>query len=99
MRQSAPEGCALVICANKVDLPAEKWQVSRETFTAYAESAGYILLETSASSGRNTNEAFIDLGRLVLEKNREQLTDIRESVSLYDIPAENPTKKKEPCAC
>lgn len=54
--QSAPVGCSIVICANKVDLPLEKWQVSRETFTAYAQSAGYTLLETSASSGRNTNE-------------------------------------------
>lgn len=36
---------------------------------------------------------------MVLESNRDQLTDIRESVSLYDIPAENKNKKKEPCAC
>lgn len=41
-----------------MDLPAEKWQVSRETFNDYALSAGYTILETSASSGRNTNEVF-----------------------------------------
>lgn len=30
--------------------------MTREEFTAYAESGGYSLIETSASSGRNTNE-------------------------------------------
>lgn len=54
--QAAPTGCAIIICANKVDLPAEKWAVSRESFNEYAESSGYTVIETSASSGRNTNE-------------------------------------------
>ena len=57
--QAAPAGCAIIICANKVDLPIEKWQVSRDMFREYAESTGYALLETSASNGRNANEVLL----------------------------------------
>ena len=48
--------CCILICANKVDLPPERWAVSREMFTNFAKSTGYPLLETSASSGCNINE-------------------------------------------
>ena len=34
---------------------------------------------------------------MVLESNRANLTNIRESVSLYDIPKDK--EKKDACAC
>ena len=53
-----------VLILNKADLKAE-WQIE----VAAAErlrSAGWIVLETSAKSGDNVNEAFEGLGRRIL---------------------------------
>ena len=58
IHKSAPADCSIVICANKVDLPPDRWQVSREMFENYSQSSGYPLIETSASNGKNINEVF-----------------------------------------
>lgn len=46
----------MVLCANKTDLPAEMWEVSREQFTMFAEENKLALYEASASSGSNVEE-------------------------------------------
>jgi hypothetical protein len=46
----------MVLCANKTDLPAEMWEVSREQFTMFAEENKLTLYEASASSGSNVEE-------------------------------------------
>ena len=55
--QSAPEDCSILLCANKTDLPPERWQVSRDTFEGFAQSCRLPIIETSASSGKNINQA------------------------------------------
>jgi GTPase SAR1 family protein len=61
IKQHAPEGCAIIICANKVDLPAERWAVSKAQIAEFGETVGYPVVETSASSGQNVNEVSIFL--------------------------------------
>lgn len=56
IQQHAPEGCSIIICANKVDLPPERWAVTREQIAEFGTTVGFPVVETSASSGQNVNE-------------------------------------------
>eukprot|EP01031_Cornospumella_fuschlensis_P031960 gene31960-38643_t len=78
IHEIAPSRCVLILCANKVDLPPELWQVKREEYLTYSEQAGIPIMECSASSGQNVQEMFVELGRHVLQGNREDLTQVRD---------------------
>ena len=56
----------VVIVANKVDRADER-QVSKEEMEDWASSQGVPLIETSAKSGENVDEAFQKIARVVIE--------------------------------
>jgi GTPase SAR1 family protein len=89
-----------VLCANKADLPLERWAVSREDFRVYATERGLAYYECSASSGLNITELFVALGREVLKNSKANLTKVEDSnkdnVVLFDSPA-NKNQKKSCC--
>lgn len=57
---------ASILCGNKSDSP--KLNVSPEEGAAYAKRLGIQFFETSARSGKNVNEAFNELMKLMLRK-------------------------------
>lgn len=92
------------MCANKIDLPAEKWQIRREEYLSYAQQHGLVIFESSASSGDNVCEIFLDLGRKILENQKEGLTKVAiqpedkdEGLVLFDIPQSQRGKKRSCC--
>ncbi len=101
IRQFSPPGVVIILCANKADLPTEKWAVSREEFKVYASERGLVSFECSASSGLNVTEIFNELGREVLKNSKsilqkvdEPAADKGENLVLFDSPAK---KEKKGC--
>ena len=95
--QQAPRGCAIIICANKVDLPPEEWKISREEYLAFALKNNFLLVEASASTGQKVHEIFEELTRQILTKNRDDLAKINvteDNVNLFNIKKE---KRPKPC--
>jgi len=56
----------IVIVANKVDRADER-QVSNDEVESWARNQGLPLIETSAKSGQNVDEAFQQIARVVME--------------------------------
>ena len=74
VKRDAPPGCFIVLCANKTELPVSSWKVSREEFTKFSEDNNLIIFETSAATGQNVNEMFMELGKEVVRKIRAELS-------------------------
>ena len=74
VKRDAPTGCFIVLCANKTELPVTSWKVSREEFTKFSEDNNLIIFETSAATGQNVNEMFMELGKEVVRKIRAELS-------------------------
>lgn len=101
IRQYSPPGVVIILCANKADLPIEKWAVSREEIKVYASERGLVSFECSASSGLNVTEIFNELGREVLKNSKnvlqkvdEPTSDKGENLVLFDSPT---NKEKKGC--
>lgn len=68
---SQPENLVIALCGNKADLvstdsnggSSNMRQVDSETAQDYAESSGILYLETSAKSGQNVQEVFMEIAR------------------------------------
>ena len=98
VKQNAPAGCTIILCANKTDIPMEKWQVRKEEFMLFAHEHKYTLFEASASSGLNVNEMFTEIGRQVLSKNKNELslqknTNERDLVSFDEKISKSDSRK------
>jgi small GTP-binding protein len=81
IRRDASPSCIIVLCANKVDLDESKWQVRREEYTALANQHGFSLFEASGKSGQGVQDVFLELGRLIVDKNRGELQEVGGSGS------------------
>jgi GTPase SAR1 family protein len=81
IRRDASPSCIIVLCANKVDLDESKWQVRREEYTALANQHGFSLFEASGKSGQGVQGVFLELGRLIVDKNRGELQEVGGSGS------------------
>jgi GTPase SAR1 family protein len=98
--QEAPRECEIIICATKVDLPPAQWEVTEEDFTAYANSMKLNIFTASAQSGNNVEEVFYALARQVLDKQRPDLIEMRESESRETaVVFDNIPKKKKSGCC
>lgn len=101
--QNTNESCVIILCANKVDLSQDLWQVRREEFNSFAMSEGFDLFECSASTGDNVKELFLDLGKKVLTSCREKLQEVDEdkeqgnSLILADFMNRKKKAKKSNC--
>jgi len=97
IREKAPINCALNLCANKFDLPPERWATSKEEFEAFAKDYDMEVIQASASTGSNVNEVFVSLGRTILSTNRAGLAQVetQESSEGSLILKEFAAKKKK----
>lgn len=64
----------IILVGNKCDLIEER-QVSTEEGAAYAKSNGLLFLETSAKTGENVDEAFLQLAKEIYQKMRRGILD------------------------
>lgn len=103
--QSTPETCCIILCANKVDLSQDVWQVRRDEFNSFASSQGLDLIECSASTGDNVKDLFMELGKKVLATSRGKLTEVDEdkeqgnSLILADFMNKNKKKNQKRNCC
>lgn len=102
IRRDGPEGCVIVICANKADFDEERWEIKRSEFTAFAASQDMQIFETSASSGLNVEEAFTVLGRQILTKSRSNLTELNtdkqdDAITFQKMQSSNRPRKRACC--
>lgn len=94
-----------MLCANKVDLAPELWQIKREEYQQFADKMGVMVIECSASTGQNVQEIFVELGRQVLQTHRAELPQVRDdqdgasgrSVILADFAERRRRKERGAC--
>ena len=67
VQKLAPVDVKVILIGNKADLDAER-KVSREEGEAMALKYGIKFYETSAKSGENVQELFLDIGNQIFEK-------------------------------
>ena len=77
IKRDAPEGCSIILCANKIDHSESKWAVSRDEFETYATSESLVCVETSGKSGQNVTNLFHNLGQQILNKGKDKLQTVR----------------------
>lgn len=65
----AKKDAIFVLIANKIDLE-KKRKVSNKHGAKLANKLGYLYYETSAKTGQNINELFINIGKLIIEKKK-----------------------------
>lgn len=70
VKAGAEPNVSIVIVGNKIDLASER-MVSTEMGKACAERNNVSFFEVSAKEGTCVNEAFIELGRLILKNNKD----------------------------
>ncbi|CAD7969720.1 unnamed protein product [Amoebophrya sp. A120] len=71
---AAQESLVIALCGNKVDLVEANFprQVEQEVARSYAQEMGILFLETSAKSGKNVKEVFMEIAkRLPINKNEK----------------------------
>lgn len=74
---------------------------------SFAEHMGVDIVECSASTGQNVQEIFVELGRQVLQRQRAELTQLRDeqdgsngrSIILADFAERERKKRKERGCC
>lgn len=96
----APSHCVIMVVANKVDLPEELWRVTREEYQTLSDLHALKVIECSAASGLNVNDTFIELGRMILTKNRQKLAEVNigpTGQSGNELRVDLNPKKKESC--
>ena len=97
--QQAPPGCQIILCANKCDLPAERWQITREEFNSFANSNGFSIFEASASTGHQVYGIFEELSRHVLAHCRQDLAKVNVESDDNNELFKLAKPKKSNCAC
>lgn len=109
VRRDAPQGCVIVLCANKTDLDADLWKVRREEYTAFAREGSFELFEASSKSGHNVQDMFVQMARKILQQSRGELAELSidrgdssaargESIVLFDLnPDERKKMKRKRC--
>uniref|UniRef100_A0A0G4HK55 Uncharacterized protein n=1 Tax=Chromera velia CCMP2878 TaxID=1169474 RepID=A0A0G4HK55_9ALVE len=63
-----PSDVVIALAGNKEDLDGQR-MVERETAEAYAQESGVLFLETSAKTGNNVKELFVEIARRLPKKN------------------------------
>eukprot|EP00605_Chrysophyceae_sp_TOSAG23-4_P001242 GSChrysophyteH1.ASY1.ANO1.1353.1 assembled CDS len=108
IHRDVPEGCCIILCANKVDHEESRWDVKREEFNEFAETQGLSIVETSSKDGTNVNRIFQELGSLILDTGRDNLPHVRtESEDQYTVMTDGGSvladmamkKRKKPSGC
>ncbi len=89
IRRDAPEGCNIILCANKVDQEPELWMVTKQEYEQYAASQSLRIIETSGKSGHNVNELFSSLGEDILRTGKHKLAQLRPETEGVTLLPEN----------
>eukprot|EP00606_Chrysophyceae_sp_TOSAG23-5_P001319 GSChrysophyteH2.ASY1.ANO1.1595.1 assembled CDS len=108
IRRDAPEGCCILLCANKCDHPEGSWATSRIEIESYCNDEKLAFVETSGKTGQNVHSLFTTLGQQVLDRGKDRLQQVRvepegdsyrviqEGGVLADL-ARNQKKQKKGC--
>ena len=67
-----PEDTFKILLINKSDVPDDDKMITEETTKKFTEETGIIVMDTSAKTGLNVDEAFIQITKALLKKKNEQ---------------------------
>ncbi len=85
IRSSVADDTAIVLCANKADLPETSWAVKRVVIKEFADENSLRVHEVSALSGQGVKEMFLDVAEMILANLKSaKSASSRETVSVND---------------
>ncbi|KZW00080.1 rasG protein [Exidia glandulosa HHB12029] len=80
IKQSRPAS-PVVLVGNKVDMPAEDWEITRDSATLQAKNLGCPILLTSAKTGLNVDLVFITVVQMLRKSNPTRATPVPQRTS------------------
>ncbi|KAL4217356.1 Vacuolar protein sorting-associated protein 21 [Mactra antiquata] len=98
VRKYATDLTTLAVVGNKLDLAEynpPRRQVTTEEAQSWCRFNDILFYETSAKTGKNVDELFLTLGRVILTKNAPQPDTMARTSSTIDVKSK---KKKQCCA-
>lgn len=87
----------LIIIANKTDLDTQKWQVKESEISQLAKEYKCDYLLTSCINGKNINEAFYRMGKMVMEKENDKDTTKEYKMPILEYQAPHRETDCIPC--
>eukprot|EP00823_Brevimastigomonas_motovehiculus_P007629 TRINITY_DN673_c0_g1_i1.p1 TRINITY_DN673_c0_g1~~TRINITY_DN673_c0_g1_i1.p1 ORF type:complete len:209 (+),score=30.34 TRINITY_DN673_c0_g1_i1:84-710(+) len=101
LRKIVGTGIQLVIAGNKADLERSR-QVSDSDAQEYAASVGAIHILCSAKTGKNIDQVFLELTKLMLNANKESEQKVSEkkvNTKRTIVQITTQMEEEKPCSC
>ena len=89
-----PEDTYKILLINKADVEDEEKVITKEIINKFQEDLGIVAIETSAKTGLNVDEAFIQITKHLLEKKTEEGGNLVNGSSAGSMLSMNSIKEK-----
>ena len=89
-----PEDTYKILLINKADVEDEEKVITKEMIKKFQEDLGIVAIETSAKTGLNVDEAFIQITKHLLEKKTEEGGNLVNGPSAGSMLSINSIKEK-----
>ena len=89
-----PEDTYKILLINKADVEDEEKVITKEIIKKFQEDLGIVAIETSAKTGLNVDEAFIQITKHLLEKKTEEGGNLADGPSAGSMLSMNSIKEK-----
>jgi len=84
VEKHSPEGVTVVVLANKSDVEEEA-EVSEADIKKFEEETGLKVIKTSAKTGKNVDESFLEMTKKLIVKRNSEGADEKKTLGLRKL--------------